>query len=79
MMKTNMPYKTIRDLPDSIKNPLPERAQEIFLAAYNNAWAQYKNSADRKDNATREETAFKVAWSAVKQKYEKKGDAWQKK
>ena len=74
-----MPYDATTDLPDSVKNVLPKKAQDIFLAAYNNAWEQYKDPDDRKGDATLEETAFKVAWSAVKQKYEKKGDAWQKK
>lgn len=74
-----MPYDSISDLPDSVKDSLPEKAQEIFLASYNNAWEKYKDPDDRKGDASREEVAFKVAWSAVKQKYEKKGDTWQKK
>jgi len=74
-----MPYDSTRDLPDSVKNVLPKKAQEIFLAAYNNAWDQYKDPEDRRGDASREEVSFKVAWSAVKQKYEKKGDKWQQK
>ena len=74
-----MPYGSIDDLPDSITGPLPEKAREIFLAAYNSAWGKYKDPSDRKGEVSREEVAFKVAWSAVKQKYEKKGNSWQKK
>lgn len=36
-----MPYKTINDLPDSVKDNVPEHAQEIYRAAFNSAWEQY--------------------------------------
>lgn len=65
-----MPYQKIEDLPDSVTNHLPKHAQEIFMAAFNNARGEYDE----------EETAFKVAWSAVKHKYEKGEDGnWHKK
>lgn len=65
-----MPYQEINALPDSVKNHLPKHAQEIFLAAFNSAIDEYDE----------EETAFKVAWSAVKHKYEKGEDGnWHKK
>lgn len=50
---------------------LPKHAQGIYLAAYNNAWEQYKEPEGRKGNATKEETAHKVAWAAVKKEYER--------
>ncbi|MBN1197650.1 MAG: ChaB family protein, partial [Candidatus Aminicenantes bacterium] len=31
---------------------------------------------DRRDQASREETAHRVAWSAVKQVYVKRGNEW---
>lgn len=72
-----MPYKKIQDLPEQVSNNLPKHAQEIYLAAYNNAWDQYKESKDREGDASREETSHKVAWAAVKNKYEKgKDDKW---
>jgi cation transport regulator len=74
-----MPYENLSDLPESVKANLPKHAQEIYLAAYNNAWEQYRKPEDRRDEASREETAHKVAWAAVKQQYEKKGDEWRKK
>ena len=65
-----MPYQQIDELPDSVKNHLPKHAQEIFLAAFNNAVKEYDE----------EETAFKVAWSAVKRDYEKGEDGdWHQK
>lgn len=74
-----MPYKDINDLPDSVTASLPKHAQEIYLAAYNNAWDEYKDAKDRRGNVSREETAHKVAWNAVKQKYEKDNGNWKKK
>lgn len=66
-----MPYQKITELPDSVKDNLPHHAQEIYKEAYNSAWDQYKDPAERRGDATREETAHRVAWAAVKQKYEK--------
>jgi cation transport regulator len=36
----------------------------------------YASLEDRRGDASREETAHKVAWSAVKKKYEERGDTW---
>jgi cation transport regulator len=66
-----MPYDKVKDLPDSVKDNLPKHAQEIYLKAYNSAWEQYKDPEDRRGDASREETAHKVAWAAVKNEYEK--------
>ena len=66
-----MPYDKIDDLPKNIRSNLPNHAQEIFKEAFNNAWDEYKELEDRKGNATREVTSFKVAWAAVKKNYHK--------
>lgn len=68
-----MPYSRKSDLPASVKNVLPEHAQDIYKEAFNNAYDQYDKPEERRGNADREETAHRVAWGAVKQKY-KKGD-----
>lgn len=73
-----MPYKSRGELPDSVQNSLPAHAQEIYRKAYGSAWDQYKDPKDRRGDADREETAHKVAWSAVKNKYHKEGDRWVK-
>ncbi|MFB3763733.1 MAG: ChaB family protein [Methanotrichaceae archaeon] len=75
-----MPYRRIDELPASVRENLPEHAQEIYLKAFNNAWEEYANPKDRKGDASREETAHKVAWSAVKQVYEKdeRSGKWRK-
>ena len=69
-----MPYDRITELPDSVKDNLPNHAQEIYKEAYNSAWDEYKDPDDRRGDASREETAHRVAWSAVKQTYEKNDD-----
>lgn len=75
-----MPYNSNSDLPDSVKNSLPEHAQEIYRKAFNNAWIQYKDPTKRQGGKSQEETAHAVAWNAVKNEYEKneKGN-WVKK
>lgn len=72
-----MPYDNLSDLPESVKGVLPKHAQEIYRAAYNSAWDEYKDPNERRDDASREEVAHRVAWSAVGSKYEKgKDDKW---
>ena len=60
-----MPY-TADSLPAAVK-ALPEHAQEIWLAAFNAAYEQYDGD---------EETCNRVAWAAVKEKYEKQDGDW---
>jgi len=68
-----MPAKTKSDLPSRVRNVLPPKAQDIYRDAYNKAFEEYKDKSKRRGSESREETAGKVAWSAVKGKY-KKGD-----
>lgn len=76
-----MPYNKISELPDSVKDNLPKHAQEIYKEAFNSAWDQYDQPEERRGDASREETAHKVAWAAVKKVYEKDEDTgeWRKK
>jgi len=66
-----MPYDSTQDLPDSVRDNLPQHAQEIFRAAFNNAWDEYGHDEPR---------AFRVAWGAVQQEYRKdsKTGKWEK-
>lgn len=66
-----MPYHRLSDLPDSVRDHLPEHAQEIYKEAFNNAWDEYANRANRRGDESREVTAHKVAWAAVKRTYRK--------
>ncbi|MBU1395878.1 MAG: ChaB family protein [Gammaproteobacteria bacterium] len=74
-----MPYERNDDLPESVSGNLPHGAQSIYREAFNSAWEQYADADKRRDGASREETAHRVAWAAVKQSYEKKDDRWVKK
>ncbi len=75
-----MPYNSVKELPESVRDNLPQHAQEIYKEAYNSAWDQYDKPKERRGDASREETAHKVAWSAVKKTYEKGDDGkWHKK
>lgn len=69
-----MPYDRNSELPEQVKNNLPEHAQEIYRKAFNNAWDEYKDPEDRKKDRDREGTAHAVAWSAVKNEYHKNDD-----
>jgi cation transport regulator len=60
-----MPYATNAELPDRIRKNLPQRAQDIFRAAFNNAYERY--------GAANEARAFRIAWAAVKRSYAHRG------
>jgi cation transport regulator len=66
-----MPYHNLAELPETVTDNLPKHAQEIYKEAFNSAWEQYDDPAERRDDASREEVAHRVAWAAVKKKYEK--------
>lgn len=75
-----MPYSSNSDLPTNVKNVLPSHALNIYREAFNNAYDEYKQPKDRRGSIGREEVAHKVAWSAVKHKYQKDDDGeWHQK
>jgi cation transport regulator len=65
-----MPYRSIEDLPDSVRLHLPPHAREIYVAAFNNAWRQHEGDPDG------EAAVHRIAWAAVKRRYHKVGDTW---
>ncbi len=60
-----MPYEEITDLPESVREHLPEHAQQVYKSAFNSAQKQYGE----------ESTAHRIAWSAVESKYKKDEDS----
>lgn len=74
-----MPYARKSELPESVRDSLPEHAQEIYREAFNSAWKEYDEPRERRGDASREETAHRVAWSAVKKQYEKSDGRWRRK
>lgn len=65
-----MPYATNAALPASVREHLPEHAQDIYRAAFNNAFAEHAG------DLRQEEAAHRIAWAAVKRMYVKAGNVW---
>ena len=63
-----MPYAQNEDLPPSVRHVLPSHAQDIYRAAFNNAYDRYGGNGERR--------AHRIAWAAVKRSYQKVGDVW---
>jgi cation transport regulator len=57
---------------------LPSHGQKIYNKAHKNALKQYTSPSKRRGGKqqSKEQVAHKVAWSAVKKEYKKKGDKW---
>jgi cation transport regulator len=62
-----MPYRTNADLPASVRDNLPDHAQTIFRNAF---------EAALHEPGITEERAFKIAWAAVENVYEKRDGHW---
>jgi cation transport regulator len=58
-------YEKKSDLPETLRAYLPERLQEIYLEAYQEAWENYEES--RGGEAGREAVAHRDAMMAVEQ------------
>lgn len=56
-----MPYRRKADLPERVRKNLPPHAESIYMKTFNSAAEQYGS----------EERAHRVAWAAVKRKYQK--------
>ena len=65
-----MPYRSVEDLPPSVRQHLPGHAQEIFRAAFNNAFQSHEG------DPRQDEIAFRIAWAAVKRIYMKVNGHW---
>ncbi len=75
-----MPYQGVKELPRSLTEKLPRHAQEIYVKSYDNAWEQYAKPNKRRRGGSREQTAHRVAWAAVKKQYKKDDDGkWRRK
>ena len=66
----SMPYATNSQLPDPVRDHLPDHAQDIYRAAFNSAYAAHSGEAEC------ERRAHMIAWAAVKRTYYKRGDEW---
>lgn len=66
-------YENLNDLPDTLRDTLPEEAQRIYLDAYKRAYEDYEEF--RGGEAGREAVAHRDAMHAVKQEYVHKSDS----
>ena len=62
-----MPYLRNAELPSSVRAHLPPHAQSIFREAFNHAFDEHHGDEAR---------AFRIAWAAVKRRYEKIDGRW---
>ena len=65
-----MPYRSNADLPAPLQRILPPHAQDIYREAFNHAFAAHPG------DPRQEEASHRIAWAAVKRRYEKAGDRW---
>jgi cation transport regulator len=57
--RTAMAFQKLEDLPNEVKEKLPQGAQQIFMTAFNSA----------SEDGMSEGKALQVAWSSVKNSY----------
>src|SRR5687767_7612739 len=62
-------YRGNNDLPDRVRDSLPEHGQDIYREAFNSAYKQYNNPEDPEGDRSRKKKAHAVAWAEVKRKY----------
>lgn len=63
-----MPWRTTADLPESVQG-LPQEAKAVFLRVANEQLGKGRDEA----------SAMRIAWTAVKNGWEKQGDSWVRK
>lgn len=56
-----MPYQSNQDLPESVRNHLPDHAQSIYRKVFNSSFERYGD----------EGRAAAAAWAVVERMYEK--------
>lgn len=59
------PYQNIGQLPQKVKEELPQLAQERYLEAYNVAYEEERTIEGKRDK----ETAHEKAWERVKKEF----------
>ncbi len=58
-----MLYLSNANLPISVRQQLPPRAQDLYRAAFNETWALHAGDAGREEHASR------AAWATVRHHY----------
>jgi cation transport regulator len=62
-----MPYDSIQDLPETMRDTMPREALEVYVEAYNEAFEEYEEAAG--GEAGREAVAHRDGMHAVKREF----------
>ena len=68
LLETSCPMHRTSSFRPPVRNHLPSAAQDIYRETFNHAWQTYGSESRR------EEIAHRVAWAAVKHRYQKGAD-----
>jgi cation transport regulator len=64
-----MEYQNINELPQTLRDVLPEDAQKLYMEAYNRAWREYDEESTI--GQSRETLAHQQGWVAVRHEFVK--------
>jgi len=62
-----MKYENKSDLPETLRDILPEEAQDIYLEAYKDAWEDHQE--EQAGDLSRASVAHQQGWAAVKREF----------
>jgi len=65
-------YENVEELPDSLRDRLPEEAQAVYLEAYNRSWEMYDEESG--GDMGQESVANRDGWAAVRREFYKHED-----
>jgi cation transport regulator len=66
---SNIRFERKSDLPRIIRVALPDDAQELYLEAYNRAWAKHDGEEAESGRDQRDAVAHQAGWTAVEQEF----------
>ena len=69
-----MIVETVKQLPVSIRDTLPEKAKEIYRKAYNQTWGKFDQDVHK--GLAQQGMAHQQAWMAVRHEYVFDLDQW---
>ena len=62
-----MAYTSKRELPATIRDVLPEAAQDVYIEVYNQVWHEHKEKGE--STAACSTVAHQLAWDAVNREF----------
>ena len=72
-----MHYETVKELPETIRDVLPNQAKEVYRKAYNLAWGKFDK--DARMGLDQHGMAHQQGWMAVRHEYVFDLDQWHRK